>query len=237
LLTAQHRRRHGLGPQAYGQVVIHQRARAATHSNGLYTKSLAMAEYLDAPMVTSELRLYDCVPLVSGASAVVLSGRTDVPAPAPAVDLLGYGARFNLDNQEGDGLRLGYAEIAEGIWAESATVADEVDIVCLYDDYPVVVLRQLQELGYLADDDLDRFAREGYPPGGPVVNPSGGLLCCGQAGAGGTLHGLIDAVEQLRGRASGGQVPNARRALVTNYGMVLYRYGACAIGLLLGLPR
>ncbi len=69
-----------------------------------------------------------------------------------------------------------------------------------------------------------------------MVNPSGGLLCCGQAGAGGELHGFVDAVEQLMGRSGAGQIEGARRAVVTNYGMVLYRYGACAVAMLLEAP-
>jgi hypothetical protein len=35
-------------------------------------------------------------------------------------------------------------------------------------------------------------------------------------------------VRQLRGEAGERQLEGARRALVTGYGMVLYRYGACA---------
>ena len=231
LLTAEHRRRHRLDRRPYGRVVMHQRERAATHRNGLFGDPLTMEGYLAAPAVTSELGLFDCVPLVTGASAVVVGRRGD--ASGPPVAMLAFDARYNVDDQEGDGLRLGLDGIAASIRERSGIDRHEVDIVCLYDDYPVIVLRQLEELGYLDDAGLAAMSQSGYPPGTPVVNPSGGLLCCGQAGAGGTLHGLLDAVEQLRGRAGPGQVPGARTALVTNYGMVLYRYGACASALLL----
>jgi len=230
-LTAEHRRRHGLGPEAYGQVVKHQRARAALHRNGLYREPLTLQEYRDAPLVTSELRLFDCVPLVAGANAVVLR-RAD-EAGDGAVRLGGYGAVFNHDDQQGDGLHLGFDRIGRILREEHGFEPERTDVLSLYDDYPVIVLQQLQELGFLPEEDWPRFAAEGYRAGSAVVNPSGGLLCCGQAGAGGTLHGLVDAVEQLQGRAGDGQLPAARRALVTNYGMILYRYGACAAALML----
>jgi acetyl-CoA acetyltransferase len=61
-----------------------------------------------------------------------------------------------------------------------------------------------------------------------AVNTSGGQLSAGQAGAAGGLHGVVEAVHQLRGEAGERQVTGARKALVAGYGMVCYRYGACA---------
>jgi hypothetical protein len=42
------------------------------------------------------------------------------------------------------------------------------------------------------------------------------------------MHGLVEAVRQLRGHAGVRQRNNAVRALVTGYGMVAYRYGCSA---------
>jgi hypothetical protein len=41
------------------------------------------------------------------------------------------------------------------------------------------------------------------------------------------MHGLVEAARQLMGTAGARQV-SARHAVVSGYGMVLYRYGACA---------
>jgi acetyl-CoA acetyltransferase len=100
----------------------------------------------------------------------------------------------------------------------------DVDVALVYDDYPVMVLVQLEDLGFGdPHETLLRIGDRSLP-----VNTSGGQLSAGQAGAGGGMHLLVEAVTQLRGRGGSRQVEGARLALATGYGMVAYRYGACA---------
>jgi acetyl-CoA acetyltransferase len=78
------------------------------------------------------------------------------------------------------------------------------------------------------DGDLRRFLHVRVDEERWPLNTSGGQLSAGQAGAAGGMHGLVEAVTQLRGEAGERQVENARTAVVSGYGMVVYRYGACA---------
>jgi len=136
--------------------------------------------------------------------------------------------RHDPDGQDGDGLVTGLAGVADRLWAAAGGGPEEIDLACVYDDYPVMALAQLADLGCVPGGDLHRFLHERLARDRWPLNPSGGQLSAGQAGAAGGMHGLVEAVLQLLGRAGERQVDGARRALVTGYGMVLYRYGACA---------
>ena len=216
LLTQRHMQRYGLVRNDYARIPLAQRRWAARNPNAVYRDPLTLDEYLAAPIVAPPLCIYDCVPRVSGADAVVVAAR------AGGVRLRAFAAAYNPDNQEGDGLSTGID--ADALWAHAAAGPDDVDVLSVYDDYPVMVLVQLAALGVAPDPEA--FVR-GRLPDLPL-NTSGGQLSAGQAGAAGGMHGLVEAVRQLRGEAGERQVAGARRALVTGYGMLPYRYGACA---------
>jgi acetyl-CoA acetyltransferase len=227
LVTSRHMRRHGLGRETYGRVVLAQRTWAALNPAAVYREPLTMDDYLNAPVVAEPLTLFDCVPIVAGADAVVVAAAERV-ARGPAVEVVALAAAHNPDDQDGDGLRTGLADTAPALWAESGLGPEEVDVASVYDDYPVMVLVQLADLGFVADGDVERFARAELEERRRPVNTSGGQLSAGQAGAAGGMHGLVEAVRQLRAEAGERQVENARTALVTGYGMIAYRHGACS---------
>jgi len=213
-LTQRHMDRHGLTREDYGRLVVAQRRWAEQNPLAVYREPMTLEEYLAAPVVAEPLHLYDCVPVVSGADAIVVAdARSGIAVRA----LRGL---HNPDGHEGDGLHTGLADVAGELWEEAGFGPADVDAAYVYDDYPAVSLVQLDELGFVAGGDVARFTRESTLP----VNTSGGQLSAGQAGAAGGMHGVVEAVTQL---LDGSRV-EARRAVVSGYGMVLYRYGACA---------
>lgn len=217
LLTQRHMRATGLERADYGRIVVAQRTWAERNPNALGRDPLTLDEYLAAPPVADPLTRLDCVPVANGADAVVVAA-----ARSGAVAIRAFDAVYDGRSQDGDGLSTGLD--AGRLWDAAAFGPDDVDLVQVYDDYPAVVLVQLRDLGF----GEAREAVDAIEAGRLRVNTSGGQLSAGQAGAGGGMHGLVEAVRQLRGQAGERQVEGARRALVAGYGMVLYRHGACA---------
>jgi acetyl-CoA acetyltransferase len=232
LLSQRHRRREGLDSETYGHVAVAQRAWAATNPEAVYRSPLTMGEYLAAPLVADPLVRFDCVPVVSGADAVVVTA-PDLPVRRPNVRITALAASHNRDDQEGDGLTTGLADLAADLWSTAAVRPTDVDVVSVYDDYTTMVLVQLADLGFIADGDVAAFAAREVGERRRPINTSGGQLSAGQAGAGGSLHGLVEVVRQLQSREGERQIAGARVGLVSGYGMALYRYCACANAVLL----
>jgi acetyl-CoA acetyltransferase len=225
LVTQRHMARHGLGRPDYGVVPVSQRSWAARNPGAVYREPLSMDDYLAAPVVAPPLGRYDCVPVVSGADAILVSR---VGPSAPGIRVRALRSSFNHDNQLGDGLSTGLGSLAAEFWDAAGFGPDDVDVACVYDDYPVMVLVQLEELGLMPGGDIRRFLGEQLERRRWPLNTSGGQLSAGQAGAAGGMHGLVEAVRQLLGQAGQHHVEGARRAVVTGYGSVVYRYGGCA---------
>jgi acetyl-CoA acetyltransferase len=225
LLTQRHMARTGLEREDYGLIPLAQRRWAAENPLAVYRGPLTMEDYLAARIVADPLCLYDCPPVVSGADALVITSRENARS---GVRIRSVKALHNADGQEGDGLTTPLGLIAADLWEASGQGPAEVDLAYVYDDYPVMVLVQLADLGFIEDGDIRRFLRVRLGEERWPLNTSGGQLSCGQAGAGGGMHGLVEAVTQLLGKGGDRQVEGARTAVVTGYGMVLYRYGASA---------
>lgn len=224
MLTQRQMAQTGLRREDYGALCVAQRAWAADNPNAAYRAPLTLAQYLDAPMVAPPLGRLDCVPVVSGASALVLQARPT----GVHLRLVSSGARYNHDQQEGDGLQTGVAELADGLWQEAGMGPQDMDVVSVYDDYPAMAVAQLCDLGYADANDLPGFIARRIATRQLPVNTAGGQLSAGQAGTAGGMHGVVEVARQLLGQAGARQVPGARHGVVTGYGMVQLRYGMCA---------
>ena len=229
-LTERHARANGLERTDYACVPLAQRAWAARNPDAVYRAPLSLDAYLAAPFVAPPLCRYDCVPVVAGADAIVLSAVQ--PSGVAAARVRALCALHNPDNQEGDALRSGFADLREELWAAAGARPEDLDAAYLYDDYPVMVAIQASDLGLVADGDLRRWLHNAVLGQRWPLNTSGGQLSAGQAGAAGGMHGLVEALRQLRGNAGERQF-NCRLALVAGYGMVLYRHGACHVAAVL----
>jgi acetyl-CoA acetyltransferase len=190
---------------------------------------MTMEEYLAAPLVADPLSRYDCVPVVAGAQAVIVTHPDRIPRGRAPVRVRAHRMSFNYDNQEGDGLRTGISTFADELWESAGVRPEDVEVASIYDDYPTMVLAQANDLGLAPGNDLQRFARRDIGERRFPLNTWGGMLSAGQPGGpAGGLNGIAEAVLQLQHRAAARQVAGARLAVATGYGMTMYRYGGTA---------
>lgn len=103
-----------------------------------------------------------------------------------------------------------------------------MDLLYTYDDYPVISMMQMEDLGFCKKGEAAQFVKDNpltIDGGGLVHNSSGGQLSCGQAGAAAGYMGVVEAMRQLAGKA--------QTALVSGYGMVNYDRGLCSAAAIL----
>jgi acetyl-CoA acetyltransferase len=133
-------------------------------------------------------------------------------------------------------MRGGWAMDRDDLYAQAGAGPSDMDFVQLYDDYPVICVMQLEDLGFCQKGAGAEFVRRNsFTVGGTLpLNTSGGQLSVGQAGAAGGCLGLVEAVRQLTGRALGAPVENARLGLVSGFGMINYDRGLCSGAAVLG---
>ncbi|WMD22352.1 thiolase family protein [Achromobacter seleniivolatilans] len=224
MLTQRQMAQTGLRREDYGALCVAQRQWASANPNAAYRQPLTLADYLAAPIVAPPLGRLDCVPVVSGASALVLRARPQ----GISVRLIASEARYNNDQQEGDGLQTGIAAFAPALWRKAGLGPEDMDVVSVYDDYPAMALAQLCDLGFTSAGDLPGFIARRLTTRDLLVNTAGGQLSAGQAGTAGGMHGLVEVSRQLLGMAADRQLHGVRHGVVTGYGMVQLRYGMCA---------
>lgn len=228
MLTKRQMKKYGLEKRDYGYVATAQRQWAAGNPIAAYRTPLSMEDYLSAPLIADPLCRYDCVPVVAGASALILSGERKREAAGAPVRVRAIRQSFNFDDQAGSGLETGIRTVAPELWGAAGIGPSDVDVASIYDDYPAMVYAQLADLGFVPRDDIVQFAREVMAIRRLPVNTGGGMLSCGQAGSGSGVHGVAEIVRQLQLRGGERQVAGARWGVVSGYGMTLYRYCACA---------
>jgi len=220
LITQQQMTQYGLEREDYGFVAIRQRKWASRNPNAVYRHPLSMTEYLEAPLVADPLTILDCVPVVAGACAVIVEAeRTE--STSGRIVVRGIAADHNADLHTGTGLTTGLTSVCPRLWNSTGWSPAQIDVLSLYDDYPAVVVAQLIDAGFLRAEHV-RADLRALLSSEVALNSSGGMLSAGQCGAGAGLHFIVDAVKALQTRSIGA------KALVSGYGMVVSRYGACS---------
>jgi acetyl-CoA acetyltransferase len=232
LLTARYMDACGATREDFGRIAVAQRRNARGFPHALLGgKTLTLEDYLAARPVAGPLHLYDCVMPCAGVEGfLVMSAERARSLGIPAARLLAAEELHNAFPEDEVQLRGGWEAFAPRLYAAAGLGPREVDLLETYDDYPVIAMLQMEGLGFCAPGAASRFVRETaltVDGGGLPHNTSGGQLSCGQAGAGGGFLGIVEALRQVTGRALGQQVPRARRALVSGYGMINYDRGLC----------
>jgi acetyl-CoA acetyltransferase len=237
LITANYMRTYGAKREDFGRIAVAQRSNALKNPNALFKKPLTLDEYMDARPISDPIHLFDCVMPCAGAEAfLVMREERARDLGLPHVLVRGAIERHNAYADDPVMVRGGWRVDRDELYAQAGAAPADIDFVQTYDDYPVIVMLQFEDLGFCDKGGGPQFVRsrtlthDGEFPN----NTSGGQLSAGQAGAAGGFLGMTEAIRQLTAAAGERAVPGAKLGLVTGFGMVTYDRCLCTGAVILG---
>ena len=238
-ITANYMRTYGAQREDFGRIAVDQRSNALKNPNALFKKPLSLDEYMAGRPISDPIHLFDCVMPCAGADAfLVMSEQRAQDLGLPHAIIRGAIERHNAFASDPIMVQGGWRRDLADLYAQADATPAQVDFVQTYDDYPVIVMMQFEDLGFCAKGEGPQFVRDHSltHDGSFPNNTSGGQLSVGQAGAAGGFIGMVEALRQLCDQAGERAVPGAQLGLVSGFGMVTYDRCLCTGAVLLGRP-
>ena len=236
LLTDRYMSEYGATREDFGRICVAQRDNALRNPHALMKKPLTLDDYLTARPIADPIALFDCVMPCAGAEAfLVMREEEAINRNLPFARIKGTIERHNAHAEDPIQLRGGWTLDVDELYEMAQCAPADMDLVQTYDDYPVISMMQIEDLGFCEKGAAPEFLRDRdmTTRGDFPHNTSGGQLSAGQAGAAGGFIGLVEAIRQVTGTAEATQVKDARRALVSGFGMINYDRGVCSAAAIL----
>jgi acetyl-CoA acetyltransferase len=242
LLAARYQHEYPHTLEQLGKIAVNTRYHASLHPGAIYRKPFTLDEYLSSRVLTDPIRLLDCVPIVNGGLAYVVtsaeSARTITDRP---VYLLGFGETNNYyhgSRARPDVTTTGFVKAAPQAMQMAGVQHKDIQVFNPYDDYPFVAMMTIEDWGFCKKGEGGKFIDDHdlrFNGDFPLLT-DGGQLSGGQpGGAIGGFMPLIETVSQLRGEAGPRQVKNARVGASCGFGGIPYgRPGRSCVSLIFG---
>ena len=224
-----------------GKIAVNARYHASLNPGAIYRKPFTLDEYLNSRMLSDPIRLLDCVPIVNGGLAyIVTSAKTARSLTDRPVYLRGFGEANNYYHGSRalpDITTTGFAQAAPQAMAMAGVTHKDIQFLQPYDDYPFIAMMTIEDHGFCKKGEGGRFVQERSLAfdGDFPLSTDGGQLSGGQpGGAIGGFMPLVEAVTQLRGEAGERQVRGATVGAACGFGGIPYgRPGRSCISLIL----
>ena len=236
-ITANYMATYGATREDFGRICVAQRTNALKNPNAMFKVPLTMQQYLDARPISDPIHLFDCVMPCAGAEAfLVMRAKEARDLGLPHAVVRAAIERHNAYPDDPVLVRGGWLMDRDDLYAQAGVKPAAIDFVQTYDDYPVVVMLQFEDLGFCEKGEGPDFVRSKTLTfdGDFANNTSGGQLSAGQAGCAGGFLGMTEAIRQLTDDAGARAVNDAQLGLVSGFGMVTYDRCLCTAAVILG---
>jgi acetyl-CoA C-acetyltransferase len=224
--------RYGTTEEQFARVVVRGRKNALGNPYAHLKGDITVDDVMNSPRVAYPYKRFDICPRSSGAAAVVLTDLDTAkrkcarPAFVNGVsaithsvfmgDRMGVFSETEFADHDGEGIAAYEAYRQAGITDPSS----QIQVAELYDPFSTFQFPILEGLGFCGRGRAAAIDAEGgwdLRGGQVAVNPSGGTLCTNPIGVTGLVR-VVDAANQIMGKAGANQVPNVHNAVATAAG-------------------
>lgn len=204
---------------------------ASTHAqhnpNAMLPKLVTVDDVLASGVIADPLHKMDCCVISDGGGALVVTNKSVAQRTGrPFVKVLGSGETIQTNSGgQIDLTATGASESGRLAFKRAGLTQRDIQYASIYDNFTIMVLLQLEGLGFCKRGQSGAFVAEGNLISGKGAlpwNTDGGGLCNNHPQNRGGVTKVIEAVRQLRGEAHPNvQVPNCQFALASGPGFVL----------------
>jgi acetyl-CoA acetyltransferase len=230
LLMNRYMAQYDLKLEALGKLAVAQRDGAVLNDNA-YEKlrvPITVEDYLNSRVISSPVRLLDCVMFADGAAGVLLTNveRARKLTADNLVYPTAYSEIVNFNGREAqpDITETGFSVIGPEVLEKAGLAVSDIRMFQPYDDFLIAEVLQLEQIGWCGRGEGSEFLLEtdvsyrGVLP----INTGGGQISAGQIGLASGMTNLVEAVRQMKGEAGARQVRDPRNAMVTGIGIIPY---------------
>lgn len=203
LVLQRYMHQYSVTPEQLGKIAVTTRYHASLNPGAIFRKPITLQEYLDSRILSAPIRLLDCVPIVNGGLAyIVTSGKTARTLTDKPVYLRGFGEANNYYHGSRtlpDITTTGFAQAAPQAMKMAGVQHRDIQFLQPYDDYPFIVMMTIEDYGFCKKGEGGQFVQERNLQfnGDFPLSTDGGQLSGGQPG--GAIGGFMPLVEAVIG--------------------------------------
>jgi acetyl-CoA acetyltransferase len=227
---------YGVRPETLAKIAVQQRYNACHNPDAFFFgQPITVDDVLNSPVVVDPLHLLEIVmPLAGAAAVVVTSAKKAKRLKKPAAYVLGAGGHTThrsitfAPSLTNSAVRVS----ADDAFRMAGIRRKDIDVASLYDCYTITVLLTIEDAGFAKKGKGGAFVEEHNLQfdGDFPLNPHGGQLSFGQAGAAGGMSHVTEAARQVMGRARGRQVKKCDFAFVNGNGGIMSDQASLILG-------
>lgn len=232
MIAQRYAARYGYDQRAMAKIAVDQRFNAQAHPDAIFRgQNLSIEDVLNSKLVADPLHILEIVmPVAGGAAVIVASKEVAARSKGRPAYITGFGERlgYKSPSYSPDMTETPVGPAARTAFAMAGLTPSDMHAAQIYDCYTITVLLSLEDAGFCPKGEGMRFILDNdltYKGNFPM-NTHGGQLSFGQAGSAGGFSQVVEAYQQIAGKAGDRQLKVCDQVFVSGTGGVMSEQGA-----------